>query len=130
MYKSGFEKKLAKQLEERGIDFRYEHEKYEYVLVKEYTPDFFLPNGIIVEAKGKFTSEDRRKHLCVKQQHPHLDIRLVFMRNNKLRKNSKTTYSMWAEKNDYEWAIGGIPESWLKEEPGKAKYKKRKRNRS
>ena len=46
-----------------------------YVL---YIPDFVLDNGIIIETKGLFTSEDRRKHIEVQKQHPELDIRFVF----------------------------------------------------
>ena len=60
-------------------------------------PDFFLPNGVIIEAKGFFKPSDRRKMLAVKEAHPELDIRFVFMRDNTLSKSSKTTYSMWAE---------------------------------
>ena len=32
----------------------------------KYTPDFVLPNGIIIEAKGIFEREDRQKHLLIK----------------------------------------------------------------
>ena len=48
---------------------------------------------MIIEAKGFFKPSDRRKMLAVKEAHPHLDIRFVFMRDNTLSKNSKTTYT-------------------------------------
>ena len=41
-----------------------------------------LYNGIIIETKGRFTAADRRKHLLVRKQHPHLDIRFVFENSN------------------------------------------------
>lgn len=47
-------------------------------VTRKYTPDFPLPNGIIVETKGRFTTEDRQKHKHIKAQHPELDIRFVF----------------------------------------------------
>jgi hypothetical protein len=86
-YRSGFEAKLAHQLQRGGVAFEYETLKLEYRKVATYTPDFILPNGIIIEAKGVWTVEDRTKHLLVREQHPHLDIRLVFMNAfNKIRK--------------------------------------------
>jgi hypothetical protein len=52
----------------------------------------------------------------VKEQHPLFDIRFVFQRSqNKISKNSKTTYAMWAELNGFPWAEGLIPPEWLKE---------------
>lgn len=87
-----------------------------YVLEPKYNPDFRLPNGILIETKGKLTPDDRRKMIAVKTQHPELDIRFVFMRaRNPLTKGSPTTYALWAEKNGFEWAEGQIPESWFHE---------------
>jgi len=88
--------------------------KLEYRKVATYTPDFILPNGIIIEAKGVWTVEDRKKHLLVREQHPHLDIRLVFMNaSNKIRKGSDTTYARWCEKKNIIYANKTIPKSWL-----------------
>lgn len=79
-----------------------------------YTPDFVLPNGIVVESKGIFGPEDRAKHLLVKAQHPDLDIRFIFSRSSaKLYKGSKTTLAQWAAANGYLCAQGRIPEAWL-----------------
>ena len=33
-----------------------------------------LPNGVLVEVKGRWTPENRKKHLLVRAQHPELDI--------------------------------------------------------
>ena len=113
-YRSGFEAKLANQLQRSGVEFQYETLQLEYKKVSTYTPDFILPNGIIIEAKGLWVTEDRTKHLLVKQQHPDLDIRLLFQNAyNKIRKGSKTTYAMWCEKKGILYAHKQIPKSWL-----------------
>ena len=89
-----------------------------------YKPDFVLNNGIIIETKGMFTTADRRKHLCVKKQHPNLDIRFVFENSNrKLYKNAKSTYAQWCIKHGFRYYTRIIPEDWLKEK-GKNKYPK------
>jgi hypothetical protein len=113
-YRSGFEQTLANQLQRSGVAFEYETVKLEYQKIATYTPDFILPNGIIIEAKGVWTVEDRTKHLLVRQQHPHLDIRLVFMNAfNKIRKGSNTTYARWCEKKNIIYANKQIPKQWL-----------------
>lgn len=81
----------------------------------KYKPDFPLPNGIIVETKGRFVTADRQKHKLIKQQHPHLDIRFVFSNpNTRISKQSKTTYAMWCEQNGFKYAKGSVPAEWLK----------------
>ena len=117
-YRSGFEATLANQLKRGGVSFQYETLQLEYTKTATYTPDFILPNGIIIEAKGLWTVEDRTKHLLVKAQHPHLDIRLVFMNAfNKIRKGSNTTYAAWCEKKNIQYANKTIPKSWLSQPP-------------
>ena len=75
-----------------------------------------LPNGIIIETKGLFTVDDRRKHICIQKQHPKLDIRFVFTSSKrKIQKGSKTTYADWCEKNNFLCYDRIIPEPWLKE---------------
>ncbi|HDL8237523.1 TPA: endonuclease I, partial [Yersinia enterocolitica] len=59
-YRSGFEKVVADKL--NPDEFSYESNSYEYTVVKKYKPDFQLSNGILVETKGLWTSEDRTKH--------------------------------------------------------------------
>lgn len=77
-----------------------------------------LPNGIIIEAKGIFDATDRAKHLLIKAQYPHLDIRFVFSNAKaKIYKGSKTTLAAWCEKNGYQYATKEIPAKWFKEKP-------------
>ena len=112
-YRSGLEERFGKLLDKQGVPFLYEVEKFAYVTESKYTPDFFLPNGVIIEAKGFFKPSDRRKMLAVKQQHPELDIRFVFQRNNTISKNSKTTYGDWADKYNFPWCIfPDVPTHW------------------
>lgn len=117
-FRSGIEVKVAKQLEEAGIKVEYETTKIRYVQPETkhvYTPDFVLPNGIIVETKGRFVAADRKKHLLIKQQHPDLDIRFVFQRSqNTINKGSKTTYADWATKHGFKYADKEIPDEWLR----------------
>lgn len=118
-YRSGLEIVLAKQLDEQDISYRYEEDKIKFVQPatnRTYTPDFFLPNGVIIEAKGRFTAADRKKHMWVRQQHPELDIRFVFSNSKtKLRTNSPTTYGDWCHKNGFKYADKKIPEEWINE---------------
>lgn len=126
-YRSGLEKVVAEFLKQNKKNFRYEDLKIEWkdLRYRTYTPDFILDNGIIVETKGIFDNEDRRKHLAVREQHPELDIRLVFSNAKaKLYKGSKTTYAMWCEKNGFLYSHRVIPPDWL-EEKGKAVKTKR-----
>ena len=111
-----FEKKIAKKLKDSGVEFEYEKESLNYTVPEKsrrYTPDFFLKNGIIIEAKGRWTVHDRQKMLLIKEQFPELDIRMLFQYDNFIRKGSKTRYSAWCEKKGIPYAIGEIPEEWL-----------------
>ena len=116
-YRSGLEEDNAKWLEELGVPVKYEELKITYqVKPKTYTPDFELPNGIIIETKGRFISADRTKHLLIQEQYPHLDIRFVFTNPNaKLRKGSKTSYADWCDKNGFKYAHRKIPKEWVRE---------------
>lgn len=119
-YRSGLEKEVAAFLSSNQKSVRYEKLKIEWedFRYRIYTPDFVLDNNIIIETKGIFDSEDRRKHLEIKKQHPHLDIRFVFSNSrSKLYKGAKTMYQEWCDKNNFKWAHRVIPEEWLKEDP-------------
>ena len=120
-YRSGLEDRISEQLKSLGVDFTYEllKLKYEVSETRTYTPDFSLPNGIIVESKGRFVAADRKKHLLVKQQHPSLDIRFVFSNSKaKISKGSKTSYADWCNKNGFTYAEKLIPKEWI-DEPSK-----------
>ena len=83
---------------------------------RTYTPDYRLPNGIVVETKGRLMVDDRQKHIWVKEQHPLLDIRFVFSSSkSKLSPRSPTTYADWCLKNGFKYADKSIPQAWLDE---------------
>ena len=120
-YKSGFEVKIAKSLEEQGVVIKYEETKLKYTVpakARNYIPDFELPNGIFVEGKGKLDRDTREKMALVVEQNPDKDIRFLFMRDNKLSRVSKTRYSDWCEKRGIKYATseqGNVPQSWIAE---------------
>lgn len=114
--RSNFEARIKRSLIAAGVVFTYENKRIKYDITHTYTPDFILANGIIVEAKGLFQASDRTKHLAVKKQHPHLDIRFLFQRDERISKGSKTKYSTWCEKHGFKYAIGDkIPQEWIEE---------------
>ncbi len=108
-FKSMFERDIAKILTDQGVRWEYEPDKFEWQPpVSTYSPDFKVYNEdgsfYYIETKGNFKPTDRVKMYCVKQQHPELDVRFIFMTpTNKLLPRSKTsqTYADWAEKHDY-----------------------------
>ena len=118
-YRSGLEECVAKDLEYYGIDAEYESKLIRYVKPARnarYTPDFVLPNGIIIETKGRFVTDDRQKHILIKDQHPDLEIRFVFSNpRSRISKKSPTTYAMWCDKNGFAYAKGSIPQVWIDE---------------
>lgn len=122
-YRSGLEVTLAEQLKSAGVPFGYETLTIPYtkpVQKSRYKPDFILPNGIIVESKGRMVTADRKKHKLVKAEHPDLDIRIVFSNSRaRISKQSKTTYGMWAEHLGIPYADKLIPAAWLREKPNK-----------
>lgn len=118
-YRSGLEEEMSDLLRSRGVPFTYEPFKIDYVQPEQkrkYTPDFVLPNGIIIETKGIFSSDDRKKHLLIKKQMPHLDIRFVFSNANaRIYKGAKTRNRDWCDKHGFQWAHRTIPKAWLRE---------------
>jgi hypothetical protein len=119
-YRSGLEERVAEQLKSNAIQFSYEDKNSKISYIKpesshKYTPDFPFGN-IIIETKGRFTIEDRAKHLLIKKQHPELDIRFVFSNSRaKISKTSSTTYADWCIKNGFKYADKLIPKEWLEE---------------
>lgn len=101
--RSKFEAKVRAAL---GAAWDYESEQLPYTLENRYWPDFtHKTTKVIIEAKGRFTGADRRKMLRVREAHPERDIRLCFMRDNKLNKKSATTYTAWATKNGFKSTV-------------------------
>jgi hypothetical protein len=120
-YRSGLEEAVADNLQSKSIAYEYENKantiKYTIPATNHtYLPDFKLPNGIIVETKGRFVLADRKKHKLIKEQHPELDIRFVFSNSStRISKKSKTTYGSWCESLGIPYADKMIPQSWLEE---------------
>ena len=120
-YRSGLEDKIAAELKEAGIEAEYEAVTLRYTIPERtarYTPDFILPNGIIIETKGRFVTSDRTKHRLIREQYPDLDLRFVFSNpNTRIGKKSQTTYAMWCERMGIPYAARTIPREWLEEPP-------------
>ena len=117
-YKSWYEFDIARNLKESGVDFTYEREWVVYTepaQTRKYKPDFFIENShVIVEAKGRWEAQDRKKISLVIEQNPHLDLRMLFHTDNKISPRSKTRYSDWCKKRNITYAIGKVvPKEWL-----------------
>lgn len=118
-YRSGLEDRNANHMERLGVAFDFEQYHIKYIVPArdaKYTPDFVLRNGIIVETKGIWEVEDRKKHLLIREQYPDLDIRLVFSSSkSKIYKGSPTSYADFCTKHGILFADKLIPLAWLKE---------------
>lgn len=118
-FRSGLEATVNDAYNSRGVQVKYEDpaSKIRYVIPQRpttYTPDFKLPNGIIVETKGRFVTADRKKHKLIKEQFPHLDIRFVFSNPNaRISKTSRTTYADWCNTHGFQYAHANRPNEWL-----------------
>ena len=129
-FRSGLEEQIAAELDEIGVAFAFESERIGYTVPSRkafYTPDFILPNGIVIETKGRFVTADRQKHLMIKAQHPDLDLRFIFTNPNaRISKQSRTTYADWCERKGFKYAKAAtkaqrakgarsVPQEWLEE---------------
>lgn len=133
--RSGLERSIMAGLDRDGVPYEYEKATFRIGLhvtghscercghkgiiqYTRYTPDFRPypgTKGFYVEAKGRFTGRDRRKALAMKTDWPAEEVRYVFMRDNKLSKNSKTKYSDWCKDNGFKYHVGNeIPKGWLR----------------
>lgn len=116
--RSKLEDRVLGDLRDRGVAYNYEPHTIPYIIPSNYTPDLILPNFVLIEIKGYFLPEDRRKHLLLKNQYPGLDVRFVFANSNKpIRKGSKTTYAHWCQKNGFLLSDKVIPQAWVDEAP-------------
>lgn len=124
-FKSQFEKDFSQgllRLKRDGVlsDWKYEHARITYKLEHTYVTDFRLVGKhgrvMFIETKGYFKSKDRTKHKKIKEQHPDIDIRFIFMNSQtRLNKNSNTTYGSWCTKQGFKYADRNIPDEWLVE---------------
>lgn len=118
-FKSELERRTFKKLKKYG-KIQYEVRELPYVIARSYLPDFevkWLREGVYqttyVETKGYFSPEDRQKMRLVIEQHPDLDIRILFMSDNKINRRSKMRYSDWCNKQGIRYAIREIPKDWF-----------------
>ena len=113
-YRSKFEASIAANLHAKNVAFTYESIRLDYTIEGTYCPDFILPSGVIIETKGHFKPEDRRKMVAIKAQHPDLDIRLCFQNANEkiTRKKNSMRYYEWADRNGFKWCHKQIPPDW------------------
>ena len=124
-YKSGLEDDIAEMLSAYpGVSFTYESLVLNWEKpssVHTYRPDFVIVTQsgktIVVESKGRWVVADRKKMKLVVQQHPDLDIRMVFQNpRQKIAKKSETSYAEWCDKNlGIPWAAKTVPPEWLNE---------------
>ena len=130
-HRSGFEAAIRKDLDARGVEYQYEAKRYALDLsilrhycqkcgstfilkTVKYTPDFTFPNGLVVEAKGKFTTRDRKIALAFVSQ-TNVPYAMIFQRDNKLSPKSSTRYTQWCAENKIRCAVGTeIPKEWLR----------------
>lgn len=126
-YRSGLEQRIQEQLDAAGCKAQYEPFKIPYVIPvsnHNYTPDFVLENGIVIETKGRWVLEDRKKIALLKEQYPNLDLRMVFSNSNsRIRKGAKSRYKDVCEKLEIPYADKEIPDDWLAAKPNRKSLK-------
>jgi hypothetical protein len=117
--RSNLEKRVQQNLNQRGVAYEYEPCKLPYTVTRNYIPDLKI-GQIFIEVKGYFRSDAQRKMRNMKEQHPELDIRFLFQRNNspvqgakKRKDGTRMTCQEWAEKHNFKYAEEVIPEEWL-----------------
>ena len=133
-FRSKLEEKVAEQLEQEGLDYGHESQWIHYVVPErkaKYLPDFSFDGcPIIIEAKGRFgggnpkfkqpatdSAKERQKLILLKEQHPELDIRIVFQRaSTPIYPKSPTSHGKWATDHGFKWSDKGVvPEEWMDE---------------
>ncbi len=126
IYRNKFERLTAEQLTDKSVEFSYETERIRYTVEGNYIPDFKIRTAtgktIYVETKGNgrsFDGQARRKLRAVQEQHPDIDLRIVFYTDGKCgpkRKDGTYMRQMeWAAKYGFKAAVRDIPQEWLNE---------------
>ncbi len=105
--RSNLEIKLAGILNDLDVPWSYEVTKIPYTIPESkhnYTVDFTVMNGILIEGKGYLSDhKERYKYVLLKEQHPDLDLRFVFDNPVKLCGGTKMTHAKWAEKYGFKY---------------------------
>ena len=112
---------MASRLVEAGVAHEYEPDAFPYFVPVLGVPDFRLVRtGVYVEAKGYWTSEDRKRFLYLREalEGLGLEIRLLFQNPKaKIGKGRRypRNFGDWATNNGITWAEGpDIPEEWTR----------------
>jgi len=124
-YRSLLEVEVAKLLHKARAEakpkfkFDYEHHPFGYTLEDRlYWPDFTIVRSdgsvVYIEVKGYLDRDAQCKMLAVKHCNPSETFVFLFKRDNPIRKGAKMRYSDWCKKHGFDWAIGEVPERWLK----------------
>lgn len=120
--RSKLEEKFESILQESNIKYCYETTVIPYTVPSsdhKYTLDWTISNGVLIETKGYLSDlAERRKYLLIKEQHPDIDIRFVFVNVNKLCGGMKMTHGEWAKKHGFKYCdISDIDQitAWLME---------------
>jgi hypothetical protein len=110
----------------KGGAVEYEPERFDYVVGHKYCPDFKVRtrNGkvVFIETKGNgptFDHAARAKLVAFKEQHPEIDLRILFQTDGamgpKRKDGTRRRQSDWAVANGFKFAIRHIPEEWFNE---------------
>jgi hypothetical protein len=146
-YRSGLEVKMAAFMDSKGIAYEYEVDTFKIAteipkvycgvcsgkrILQDtvYTPDFRVLSGdkrAYIEGKGRLTAKEKRRIAALLRDHPTIDFRLVFMRNNPIYPRSKTKYMDWAAAEKIPACIGPeLPDEWVREFSGTKPKRKRR----
>lgn len=116
--RSKFEKEVKKKLDKTFGSSKVKYEPYSltYTITRKYLPDFVIERKekepIYIEVKGYFDYNNQVKIKAIKDS--GYDIRMVFMKDNKIRRGSNLRYSDWCKKHNIPFCIQDIPEDWNK----------------
>ena len=106
--RSALEEQVELALTGQGLSPSYESEKFAYVLHRKYRPDFKIESDhgpIHIEVKGWWPSNERSKLLAVFINNPTIRLFVALQRpQQKISKQSKTTYAMWCDKHFIPWS--------------------------
>lgn len=118
-------------MDQHGIKWEYEARRYSYtsrikggvcekcgepaVQNRVYTLDFWIPEHEFgIEVKGQLPSNERKKYRDIKKCNPDLDLRFLFLANNRLEKAHDKRYSDWAEQHGFVYSVRNPNPDWFK----------------
>jgi hypothetical protein len=121
--RSKLEERFEQIIKPSGVLYGYEITKIPYTIPEsshQYIADWTFPNKLYIETKGYLSDyTERRKYVMLKEQHPELDLRFVFVNPKKLCGGTKMTHGEWADKYGFQWCSitdRDIILKWIKHE--------------